>query len=132
MVGPVSALESKARSFRGVRRKRRGRPSPAVRLEQEIALMSERLDLQRVAHQERLRGVLREECAIDTNLMAIVSYNPLIYRMHGRSRDKLKDRLARLSSERRRMSVEHDRVMADLHDRVFKILGRHELLGSNA
>ncbi len=121
-------LEERARSFR-----KRGRTentgTPSSHLALEIALVSERLDRIRRVQNDHLRGLLREECRIGTDLKRLESYLPRVFTYGPKTRENMKRRLSEFNKERRRLTREHENESAELQDRLFRLLRQHEQLG---
>ena len=121
-------LEERARSFR-----KRGRTentgTPSSHLALEIALVSERLDRIRRIQENHLRGMLREECRVETDLKRLESYLPRVFAYSPKIRENMKRRVSEFTKERRRLTHEHEKETADLQDRLFRLLRQHEELG---
>ena len=128
MAKTAKDLETIARSLKEAKRTT-DRNSPRSHLALEIAVLSERLDGLRELHSDQLKGLLREECKIDTDLMRLVSYNPRVFFYRDRVRDNLKNRLFQLKKDRRRLISDHEREVADHQDRLFKLLRQYATLG---
>lgn len=117
-----------ARSFR--RRQAAFSPNtPLAQLGLEIAVLSERLDQTRDIHKGHLRAILREQCRVGTDLMALDSYLPRIPRYRGKSRDNLKNQLLTLERDRLRRLRDNEREVSELQDELFKRLRQHSGLG---
>lgn len=120
-------LEAIARSFRRASKVGFG-SSPKSHLAGEIASLSERLDATREAHIDELRDLLRDECRIDTDLLALVSYRPKIHLYRGKERSNLKNKLLEIRREKRRLMRDHEKEVANLQDRLFRSLRQHQSL----
>jgi len=121
-------LEAIARSFR--RRQTALSPdTPLAQVGLEIAVLSERLDRVRDRHQSHLREILRAQCRIGTDLIALDSYLPRIPRYRAKSRDNLKNQLLTLERDRLRRLRDHESEVSDLQDQLFKRLRQHAGLG---
>lgn len=127
---PPSLTERIEKSARLLRRRRvPGRePTPLFHLEEEIVLLSERLDRVRAVHQEQLRSILRAECYVDTDLMALETYSTRGFYYRTKARDSLKSKLLALDAERRHATLAHEREVAELHERLLGLLARREYL----
>ena len=121
-------LESIARSFR--RTQTAFSPdTPRAQLALEIAVLSERLDRARNLHRDHLREILRAQCRIGTDLMALDSYLPRVPRYRAKSRDNLKNQLLTLERDRLRRLRDHESDVSALQDQLFKRLRQHAGLG---
>lgn len=63
-----------------------------------------------------------------THLAQLLSCEPRIYRIRGKSRDVLKERVSRLRKERRRREAAIEGGIGELRDRLADALSRHALL----
>lgn len=111
------------------RKKRSAAWSPGQQLAKEVDLVFGRLVHQRHVHANHLKSLLRSECAIGTDLIALQSYNPRVFLYRDRERDQLKRRLLDVQRERRSLEFQHEREVAGLHDRLFRLLSQLEGLG---
>ena len=130
MAGVAKSLEAMARSIRRAR-KRAASSAPQSQLAEEIALLSERLDGLRDTHAWQMRSLLREECHIGTDLMRLESYEPRLFWYRGKPRELLKRRRSDLKRERRKQIRDHERELAELHERLCKLLRQHTTLGGS-
>lgn len=121
-------LEAIARRVRRTKREA-DRTTPRSHLALEIAVLSERLDGLRELHTGQLRGLLREECKIDTDLIRLESHKPRVFQYRAKIRDNLKNRLFHLEKDRRLLKGNQEKEIADLQDRLFKLLRQHSTLG---
>lgn len=123
-------LEEIARSFRKST-KEPVQNTPKSHLALEIATLSERLDRFRELHKKQLAALLQEEVKLGTDLLRLESYEPRVFQYRAKIRDGLKSRLSHLGRDRGRLKGEHEREIAELQDRLFKQLRRHQELGGS-
>ena len=98
---------------------------PESFLEREIAHALGQLNRTRVLHQQLRRGLLREECYVDTELLRIDQPRYPIYH-YQRHRAWLKDKLHAIERERRHLAQVEDQTVQGLHDRLLELLHRHQ------
>ncbi|MCC6680505.1 MAG: hypothetical protein IT445_06340 [Phycisphaeraceae bacterium] len=96
-------------------------------LEREIGLTLAELDRTRTLHENLRRGLLRQECYLDTELMRLdrPRYPPQPYQEHRR---RLKDRLSDIERERRRLALIEDEQLRTLHEHLMSLLNKHRYL----
>lgn len=99
--------------------------TPKTLLEQELMLVLEQLDHNRIRREQHFRWILQDECAVNTDLMAIECYEPLVFSWRGPVRDNLKSKLLNLNRERRHVHQLHDQEEGRLHHELLRILGQH-------
>lgn len=120
-------LEAVARSLKkSGRMVRRATPSSHVAL--EIAVLSERLDELRDLHIRQDRDLAREECRIGNDLRRLRSYEPRVYWFSSEIRDNLKTRDLQVRRERARLQRDHASEVANVQDRLFKLLRQYATL----
>lgn len=125
----VSGLEELAKSIRSNLDDHEG-PTPLSLLEREIAFWSEHLDRVREVQEDMMRGILRAECDVGTDLLALESYAPQVFLIRFKARDNLKNKLLQLDVERRRLITSHERDVAHLHERLLHLVSQRAQLKS--
>jgi|GEM_PF-3263780 len=129
MAGVTSRLEDLCKEFS--RAKHGVHAFPIGDLSEDIAVLSERLSRTREIHRQQLLAILRGECEIGTHLMALISYEPKIYKMRGEERTALKKRLHAFGTERRKLTNSHERHAAEIQDRMFQTLRQFRTLSGS-
>ena len=94
------------------------------RLEREIAFWSAALDRMRTLHEEQLLHLLRAECYVETDLMALESYAPKVVMYRFKVRDNLKTKLLQIDQERRRLRQTHEHDVESVHERLLGLLDK--------
>ncbi len=104
------------------------RPSPVSFLDEEIAFHAEQLERMNELHQEMLTDIVRAECYVGTDLLALETHVPGVYKYRFGARDGLKARLLQLSIERRQLTLNHARNVAQIQEKLLRIVLQRSLL----
>jgi len=123
----TEGLEEKARVVRQQVSRSKSLDATISFLEQEIGLTSEQLDKVRESHDQQLRGLLRAETYIDTDLMKLDSYHLRQFVHRHKVRDNLKTKLLKLDIERRTLITSHEDQESKLHLRLLSLLQEHAI-----
>ena len=118
----AQSLEAKAREIRQQLNMSGSLAATTSFLEQEIALTSEQLDRVRKSYEQQMRGFVRAETYVDTDLMKLDSYHLRRFVHRHKVRDNLKTKLLKLDSERRKLITSHEDQVAKLHLRLLSLL----------
>ncbi len=94
----------------------------------DIQLTLDHVNGLRGLQREQLRSILRIECYTDTELMNTDPKPSQYFFTRRPDREKLRERLARLEQERRRLSLSMVERIQTLHDRLLILLNRHAQL----
>ena len=115
-------LERLERDSRRMIRARPNETSIDQILNGDIALTLGHLDATRRFHAELQRKIVRKECYIGTEILALQPREPVYEDRYRGIRDMLRGRLLALAAESRRLEqVEHDRIQT-LHDRLWQLV----------
>ena len=97
-------------------------------LQREIALTLDHLTEERLVTATVARSLLRFECYLNTELMAMELRTPKYSPQRFPEREKLHRRLFQIEQERRKLAVEHSARRQALRDRLLTLLNRRRLL----
>jgi len=124
MTTVTESLEERVRDIRS-RVREAEETTPLSLLEREIAFIGERLEGSREMHRDLMDRILRAECYVGSDLLALETYNPMVFAYRLKTRDNLKNKLLRLDVERRQLIAAHVVREADLHERLLRLLAQH-------
>jgi len=130
MVTKARDLEDLAKSIR--RRTKGLRADVQAQIDSEIGMLSDRIDQLRHSKECHRRQLLREECRIDTDLLSLKSYNPLIYAHSEKTREQLKGRRQRVKKDMRSLERSIEMDIFTIHDRLFDLLQQRTWLDQEA
>ena len=122
------SLESKARDILERARPRDRSDAVAATVEIDIALTVDHLFRMRELHRQIARDIVRQECYLGTEIIQREPRRPVYVDPRLPERDRLRDRLRRLSEEKRRWLARYVERRQDLLDRLQRLLSRHALL----
>lgn len=121
----LEQLEERARSL--VKSRRKG-TSIEASLVDEIAVTLDHLDSTRQLHKRLRHAIVRKECYIGTEILALKPREPVYEDRYRGIRDMLRGRLLALAAEQRRLDqIEHEKVQG-LKDRLWEQMRRRFLL----
>ena len=119
----IGGLETLALKIRGQIADHGGPQTPRRGIEHEIAFVSEQLDRLRESHKTHLDSIRRVEFETEVHLTNVGPYE--FDRQH-----KLRTKLFQLHKERRDRIDVYRKDMANLHDRLFSLIGQRAHLQS--
>ncbi|MFG0252412.1 MAG: hypothetical protein ACF8NJ_06005 [Phycisphaerales bacterium JB038] len=99
-----------------------------VGLQREIDLILDHLAEERLTTASVARSLIRCECYVSTELMAMEQRTPKYSPYRFPEREKLHRRLFQIEQERRKLAVEHSTRSQALRDRLLTLLNRRRLL----
>jgi len=114
-------LEEKARGVAAGLMERRKDKSLTGIIEREIALTIEQIDRLRGLHGDLRKNLLRLETYIDTDLLRLKP-RPHNHTNRHAEREKLKGKLLKIEEERRRLAMEEEEKLQNLHGRLLSLL----------
>ena len=97
-------------------------------IRREIALVLSHIDRENQLNEELKRNLLRVECYVCTELTQMEQRTPRYSPYRFPEREKLQRRLMQLEQERRKLCVDHNERMKNLHDRLLKLVNKHTQL----
>jgi hypothetical protein len=121
-------LEERARQLAADSNDRQWDTSIPAAIRRQIALTVEHRGRQRELHERQLRRLLRIECHVDTDLMQLEQRIPRYTPYHFPEKEKLKERLFRIETERRNLTLRLEEKNQSLEDRLLNLLDKHEQL----
>ena len=121
-------LEEKARQLSEDSNDRQWDTSIPAAIRRQIALTVEHRCRQRELHERQLRRLLRIECHVDTDLMQLEQRIPRYTPYHFPEKEKLKERLFKIETERRNLTLRLEEKNQSLEDRLLNLLDKHEQL----
>lgn len=121
-------IEDRARHLSD-RVERQGEDASALSvLERELRLTLEHIDRVREIHENLRRNLLRQECYLDTEIMQRSPRPPYYIDDRLKERDRLRDRLRLIESERRRLTLVEEEQLRPLREQLLTLLNRHRQL----
>ncbi len=117
-------LEQQARDLVKHAENKQGRSGRISALERELALTVSHIESARDLHANLRRGLLRQECYLDTEIMQREPREPVYDDPRLPERDKLRDRLRDVDKERRRLALQENETLRNLNDRLLTGLNR--------
>ena len=128
MTDHTNSLEERARDLaKDLGRRKETTPVVSL-LEQEIALTLDHIDGFRDLHKRLLRSMLRSECYVESDLLKIETYDPILFLFRFEARNDLKNKLLKLEIERRKLSLTYESELRTLWDRLLTLVNRRAQL----
>lgn len=103
-------------------------PSIPATVRREIALALDQIDRQKKSHKTHLHQLLRAECAVGTDLMELEQRIPWYTPSYLPEKDTLKQRLAEIEKDRRKLNQKHQEKLHALEDRILNLIHKHQQL----
>ena len=97
-------------------------------IEREIALVLGHIDRASTLKEDLEHRLLQSECYIGSELLQMEARTPRYSPYRFPERDKLQRRLLSVEQERRRLIVQHEKPLQELHDRLLSLLNKHQQL----
>ena len=99
-------------------------------IEREIALVLGHIDRADTLQEDLEHRLLQSECYIGTELLQMEARTPRYSPFRFPERDKLQRRLLNVEQERRRLIVQREKPLQELHDRLLSLLNKHRQLST--
>ena len=97
-------------------------------IEREIALVLGHIDRAGTLQEDLEHRLLQSECYIGSELLQMEVRTPRYSPTRFPEREKLQRRLLNIEQERRRLLVQRERPLQELHDRLLSLLNKHQQL----
>lgn len=97
-------------------------------IEREIALVLCHIDRAGTLQEDLEHRLLQSECYIGSELLQMEARTPRYSPERFPERDKLQRRLLNIEQERRRLIVQREKPLQELHDRLLSLLNKHQQL----
>ena len=72
--------------------------------------------------------MLRSECYVESDLLKIETYDPILFLFRFEARNDLKNKLLKLEVERRKMALTYESELKTLWDRLLTLVNRRSQL----
>ncbi len=116
----IGRIEEQARTIRS-RLHHREQATPLGLVERDIAFVSEQLDRVKAIHNEDMTRLRQIEFYSERQLDRLLGYD-------FSGREKLEDKLFQVDVERRRRMARYHDKLSELHEKLFVLLKRHDVL----
>lgn len=97
-------------------------------IEREIALVLGHIDRASTLQKDLEHRLLQSECYIGSELLQMEARTPRYSPYRFPERDKLQRSLLNIEQERRRLIVQREKPLQELHDRLLSLLNKHQQL----
>ena len=97
-------------------------------IRREIALVVDQINRQKESHEEQLRQLLRMECAVGTELLALEQRIPRYATNHIPEKDTFKLRLFDIEKDRAKLKQKYQEKLHALEDRLLNLIHKHQQL----
>ena len=125
----AKTLEEKANHLAAYPPKKQWDDSIPSMFRREIALTVDQIQRLRERHEEMFHSLLRLECYVDTDLMAMENRQQQYAAAYNfPEKEQLKQRLFDIEKERRNLSLKLEEKTQNLETRLLELINRHQQL----